>query len=143
MAKNRVIGKNGTMPWHIPEDLKYFKRITTGKTIIMGRKTFESLPGILPKRRHIVLTRGELSLDVEVVNNPTWEDYENDFIIGGAEIYKQSLPYTKRLYITLIDAEIEGDTYFPEINYDEWNLIEEIPSSNEQYNYKFLVYSKR
>ncbi|MCL1924450.1 MAG: dihydrofolate reductase [Defluviitaleaceae bacterium] len=150
MAKNRVIGKNGKMPWHIKEDLKYFKEKTMYKTIIMGRKTFESLPGLLPNRKHIILSRKPFDSEypqIEVTNleeiKKNIKAYEDDFIIGGGEIYEKMLPYAKKLYITLVNIELEGDTYFPKINYDEWNLTKERESNNEQYNYKFLVYERK
>lgn len=145
MSKNRVIGKDGKMPWHIKEDLAYFKKTTMNKTIIMGRKTFNSLPFMLPSRKHVVLTRDKNfkppSVDIihEVSIFP-----EDSFVIGGGEVYKAYLPYVKRLYITLIDSQIEGDTFFPEIDYSQWNLIEETLGlgSDENYKYKFTVYER-
>lgn len=130
IAKNNVIGKDNKLIWHISEDLKRFKSITSGKSMIMGRKTFESLPGILPNREHIILTRDKnFKVDsdkVKVVNDldTLIEKYSNCedevFVIGGAEIYKQLLPYAHKLYLTKIDTDFEGDTYFPQINYDEF-----------------------
>jgi dihydrofolate reductase len=132
IAKNNVIGKNNKLLWHISEDLKRFKKITTNKKMIMGRKTFESLPGILPNREHIVITRDEnFNVNSDKVRithdlNSLLEEYlrceDEIFIIGGAEIYKQFLPYAEKLYLTKIDETFEGDTYFPEINYEDYHV---------------------
>ncbi|NMF04401.1 dihydrofolate reductase [Clostridium beijerinckii] len=131
IAKDNVIGKDNKLLWHISEDLKRFKKITTGKKMIMGRKTFESLPGILPNREHIVLTRdNNFNVDSDKVTiehdfNSVLQRYleceDEVFVIGGAEIYKQFLPYAKKLYLTKVDEEFEGDTYFPGINYSTYN----------------------
>ncbi|AJH02079.1 diacylglycerol kinase [Clostridium beijerinckii] len=131
IAKDNVIGKDNKLLWHISEDLKRFKKITTGKKMIMGRKTFESLPGILPNREHIVLTRdNNFNVDSDKVTiehdfNSVLQRYSECeyevFVIGGAEIYKQFLPYAKKLYLTKVDEEFEGDTYFPGINYSNYN----------------------
>ncbi|NRY60801.1 dihydrofolate reductase [Clostridium beijerinckii] len=131
IAKDNVIGKDNKLLWHISEDLKRFKKITTGKKMIMGRKTFESLPGILPNREHIVLTRdNNFNVDSDKVTiehdfNSVLQRYseceDEIFVIGGAEIYKQFLPYAKKLYLTKVDEEFEGDTYFPGINYSNYN----------------------
>lgn len=130
IAKNNVIGKDNKLLWHVSEDLKRFKRITSNKKMIMGRKTFESLPGILPNREHIVITRDKnFKIDSDKVTivydlNSLLEKYskceDEIFVIGGAEIYKQLLPYTQKIYLTKIDETFKGDTYFPEINYDEF-----------------------
>lgn len=130
VAKNNIIGNDNKLIWHISEDLKRFKQITTGKIMIMGRKTFESLPGILPNREHIVVTRDKnFKVDsdkVKVVHDldsliKKYIDSEDEiFVIGGAEIYKQVLPYTKKIYLTKIDKNFDGDTSFPEINYAEF-----------------------
>ena len=132
VAKNNVIGINNTLPWHISEDLKRFKRITSDKKMIMGRKAFESLPGILPNRKHIIITRNkDFKVDSDMVAieydlNSLVEKYskcdEEIFVIGGAEIYEQFLPYIDKIYLTQIEEAFEGDTYFPEINYDELKL---------------------
>lgn len=140
MAKNRVIGKNNQLPWHIPEDLKFFRESTKQKIIIMGRKTFESLPKPLPNRLHIVITRQSdyktNFCDVQVVNSldaalelaqaliPKWP--EEVFIVGGAEIYKQSLPRLDRIYLSVIDQSFEGDAYFPEFEDQSWKLANEV-----------------
>jgi len=130
VSKNNGIGKDGKIPWHIPEDLKYFKEKTKNKTIIMGRKTFESLPKVLPLRHHIVLTRDvnyknediEISTDIE----ETLNRYKNEpaFIIGGRDIYETALPYCEKLYITRVDREFEVDIFFPQIDYNDFELVE-------------------
>ncbi|MGG7211758.1 dihydrofolate reductase [Clostridium baratii] len=132
-ASNNAIGKDNNLLWHISEDLKRFKEITSGHKILMGRKTFESLPGILPNRPHIVLTR-DTSFKVdsdkvtvihnldEVINNYKDSD-EEVFIIGGGEIYNLLIPYVKKLYLTKVKKEFDADTYFPQIALNEWEVI--------------------
>lgn len=132
VSKNNVIGINNTLPWHLSEDLKRFKRNTSDKKMIMGRKAFESLPGILPNREHIIITRDKNfkvdSGQITIVHdlNALIEKYskceDEIFVIGGAEIYKQFLPYVQKIYLTQIDETFEGDTYWPEINYDEFKI---------------------
>ncbi len=120
MSKNYQIGIHNQMPWHIPEDLKYFKEITTGYPVIMGRKTFESIGHPLPNRRNIVLTRDTTFAPSHVEVLHSFEEaltlchtLPNCFIIGGGQIYKAFLPYADHLYLTLVDLIIEGDTSFP------------------------------
>lgn len=147
-ASNNIIGGDNKLLWHISQDLKRFKEITSGHTIIMGRKTFESLPKILPNRHHIVITRDKNfkvdSPSVEVVNdiNTVITKYENSseevFIIGGGEIYKFLLPHTKKLYLTRIYKDFDGDTKFPEINLDDWSIDSQSEIlTNETDNLKF------
>lgn len=147
-ASNNIIGGDNKLLWHISQDLKRFKEITSGHTIIMGRKTFESLPKILPNRHHIVITRDKNfkvdSPSVEVVNdiNTVITKYENSseevFIIGGGEIYKFLLPHTKKLYLTRIYKDFDGDTKFPEINFDDWSIDDQSEIlTNEADNLKF------
>jgi len=151
VAKNNVIGKDNKLLWHISEDLKRFKGNTSNKKMIMGRKTFESLPGILPNREHIVVTRDEnFKVDSDKVTivhdlNSLLEKYskceDEIFVIGGAEIYKQLLPYTQKIYLTKIDETFEGDTYFPEINYDEFKtdyVSEQFIDEKNGLNYTFI-----
>ncbi|MBY7026468.1 MULTISPECIES: dihydrofolate reductase [Clostridium] len=132
IAKNNVIGNDNKLIWHISEDLKRFKEITSGKTIVMGRKTFESLPGVLPNRKHIILTRDknfkvnsecvEIIYDFDELLNKYKNSDTEVFIIGGGEIYKQLLPHTNKLYLTKINKDFDGDTYFPQINYDDFKV---------------------
>ena len=131
-ANNNIIGGNNKLLWHLSKDLKRFKEITTGNTIIMGRKTFESLPKILPNRHHIVITSNKNfkvdSESVTVVNNieeivDKYKDSVDEaFIIGGGEIYNLLLPYTNKLYLTRIYKDFEGDTYFPNIDLSNWEV---------------------
>ena len=132
-ASNDVIGGDNKLLWHISEDLKRFKDITSNHTIIMGRKTFESLPKILPNRHHIVITRDKNfkvdSEEVTIVNDISdiiskFKDSEEEFfVIGGGEIYKTLMPHCKKLYLTRVYKDFEGDTKFPVINYDEWKIV--------------------
>jgi len=133
MSKNRVIGVNGKLPWHLPADLKRFRELTTGHHIIMGRKTFESLPkGPLPNRTNIVVTRQKkfeasgcvIAHSISEAVEKAKGDAET-FIIGGAEIYKAALPMAHRIYLTLVDQTIDGDAFFPEFSNDEWTLVKE------------------
>ncbi len=131
IAKNNELGKDNKLIWHLPEDLKRFKQITSGKTIIMGRKTFESLGRVLPNRKHVVLTKNknfkfhdnmvEIVYDIKEL-----EEYINSkeevFVIGGEAIYKLLLPFTKKMYITKIDEAFEADAFFPEIDENEWEI---------------------
>jgi len=132
LAKNRVIGLNNTLPWHLPEDLKRFKQLTMGHHIIMGRKTYESLGRLLPGRQTVIVTRNpDYKVDGAIVVHSLEQAISvssadsEAFLIGGAELYQQSLPLAKRLYLTMIDAEFEGDAYFPEIELDHWDLLEQ------------------
>ena len=126
MARNRVIGKNGTMPWHLPEDFRWFKQATMGGVLLMGRKTFDSIGRPLPGRLNLVVTRGGLvtdSLDVMPVRDLDAfrpEDYapREVWVAGGAEIYTQLLPRCDELYLSLLDRDAEGDTFFPAFEAD-------------------------
>ncbi|MDO5039077.1 dihydrofolate reductase [Clostridium sp.] len=132
-ASNNAIGKDNSLLWHISEDLKRFKEITSGHKILMGRKTFESLPGILPNREHIILTRDKnFNVDsdkVTIINNiedaiKYYKDSNEEiFIIGGGEIYKEFLPFANKLYLTKVYKDFDADTFFPQINLDEWKVI--------------------
>jgi dihydrofolate reductase len=149
VSENLVIGKNNDLPWHLPEDLKHFKEITLGKTVVMGRKTFESilarLKKPLPGRKNVVISRQENyqvpegvlvfnSLD-SVVDVLFTEDL---YVIGGAEIYKQALPKAQKLYITEVKGEYEGDAFFPQINWQEWKKVEE----EKHEKFSFLVFER-
>ncbi len=152
ITRNNAIGRGGDLLFHISEDLKQFKAVTMGHPIIMGRKTFESFPnGALPGRRNIVITRqGDYNADgIEVANSlqaaiDTIIDTNEAFIIGGGEIYNQALPLCSRLYLTEIDSEIaDADTFFPEINRDEWEIFEQSdikqdPRSGVQFRFTCL-----
>lgn len=148
ISENNCIGKNGELPWHIPEDLKHFKKITTGKTVIMGRKTWESLPEQykpLPQRKNIVITRQShysVPLHVEVyasLDIALSTHQEDDIcIIGGGEIYKAALPLADTLYITQIHNQVDGDTFFPTISPQRWQEI----SKESHDTYSFVTYKK-
>ena len=147
--KNRVIGYENKLPWHLPGDLQYFKEMTMGKPIIMGRKTFESIGRPLPGRRNIVITRNEhYNADgIEVVSSldealQLTKDAEETMVIGGEQILRLALPLADRLYITLIDAEFNGDTYFPD--YEGWQLVssQEKLTSNDGYTFQYCIYEK-
>ncbi len=128
MDRNRIIGKDNDIPWHIPHDLKHFKDITTGHTIIMGRKNFESLPKLLPNRSHIVITSNKnykVHETVKVVYSieeaiEAAPENEEVFVVGGGNIYQQFMDKVNKLYLTFIDASFEGDVYFPEIDFSQY-----------------------
>jgi dihydrofolate reductase (EC 1.5.1.3) len=130
MAKNRAIGYRNRLPWHIPEDLQRFKQLTTGHTIIMGRKTFESLPnGPLPHRTNVIITRSPRAISgcevYDSLDEALWahRDEEEVFVIGGASVYAQALPWANRLYLTLVDGiPAQADSFFPKIDLDRWTL---------------------
>lgn len=155
ISENNVIGKDNKLLWHLPEDLKRFKELTTGHTIIMGRKTFESLGRVLPDRKHIILTRDmSYNIDsdwVKVIHGlDELEEYINDeeehFVIGGALIYNQLISKAQKMYITKIHKTFEGDAYFPKINEEEWKIIEKIPGKEDgenDFEYEFLTYVRK
>ncbi len=151
-AKNDIIGKDNNLIWHLPEDLKRFKELTTGHTIIMGRKTFESLGRILPNRKHVILTQNPNykveEENVEIVHfvselKKYIESDEENFVIGGGKIYSLLMPYTKKMYITEIDKEFEGDTKFPEFDITDWEEMERIKKAQENIKYDFVTYQRR
>lgn len=138
MSRNRVIGKGGKLPWHIPEDLKFFKKMTYGKVMIMGRKTFESLPGQLPNRYHIVISHNQYVSDepdvvfvrsideaLEHAKKVTAKFSEEVFIVGGGEIYRQTMGIVDRVYLTVIDQDFEGDAFYPEVPESDFLLVEQ------------------
>ncbi len=151
-SKNNVIGRNNSLIWHLPEDLKRFKNLTTGHTIIMGRKTFESLGRVLPNRHHVILCNDkELNIqdeNVEVLEDISLLDkYINDenenFVIGGATMYKLLMPYCKKMYITEINQEFEGDVWFPEIDMEKWQIAKKekgITDEKNPYEYEYVEY---
>jgi len=154
IAENYVIGKDNNLLWHIPEDMKLFKKITTGHKIIMGRRTYLSLPvRPLRNRENIVITDkpGEVFEGCTVVYSleealEKCSSAEENFIIGGASIYQQLLPNTDRLYITWVHKEFEGDVLFPVLDFKEWKILskEDIPFDNQVgFAYSFVVYNRR
>ncbi len=148
MANNRVIGKNNQMPWHLPADLGHFKAVTLGKPIIMGRKTYESIGRPLPGRRNIVISRnhdykaegcdiaGSLEEALALVN-----EAEEIMIIGGGHLYSQAIPLAKRLYLTFIDLDVDGDTQFPEFEYLDLTEVKRekhLKDEKNPYDYQFV-----
>jgi dihydrofolate reductase len=143
IARGGVIGAEGGMPWHIPEDLQYFKRTTTGHVVVMGRKTFESIGRPLPNRTNVVITRQKdyRPEGVEVVHSmeEAAKKYPDAFVIGGAEIYRQALPLAGELYITKINATYKGDTFFPKVDLRHWPRT----FHEDHGSFEFNVYSRR
>ena len=148
MANNRVIGKNNQMPWHLPADLKHFKKVTLGKPVIMGRKTYQSIGKALPGRRNIVISRqsGLLSADADWVQSieqalALVQHEAEVMVIGGAEIYRQVLPMADTLYITDIDLSVEGDAFFPDYqaaaSWNEQSSEFHQPDPQNPYSYCF------
>ena len=153
-AKNNAIGKNNQLLWHLSDDLKRFKKLTTGHTIIMGRKTFESLGRVLPNRKHIVFTQNPdfkvNDENVEIVHSMLQiqeyiENEEEAFVIGGAVIYNLLMPYVKKMYVTEIDKEFDGDVFFPRIDETKWKEVsrEKGPEDEENdFTYKYVTYER-
>lgn len=153
MDENRLIGNDNDLPWHLPDDLAYFKKVTTGHTIVMGRKTFESIGRPLPNRRNIVVTsRDESSFPGCIIADSAEEVLklipadEECFVIGGAQLYSALFPYADRLYMTKIHHVFEGDRFFPEFNEAEWELTSRkqgVKDEKNPYDYEYLVYEKK
>lgn len=157
MAKNRVIGVEGQLPWYLPEDLKFFKRMTQAKPLVMGRKTFASIGKPLPNRLNIVVTRQEAFAHdgVRVCHDlpaalaladqqATIEAAEEIMVMGGGEIYRQAMPYATRLYVTEVDIEVEGDAYFPLLDSSEWRETQRVAGqpNEQQPDYAFVTYER-
>jgi dihydrofolate reductase len=146
MDKNRLIGDNNQLPWHLPADLAHFKAITLGKPVIMGRRTFHSIGKPLPGRRNIVISKQSLDLvDVEVFHSLTTamqalQTQKEIMIIGGAMIFEQTLPLANKIYLTIIDHEFSGDAFFPQLP-NEWQEIareHHAPDEKNQYAFDFV-----
>ncbi len=154
-AANRVIGKNNELPWHLPADLQYFKQTTLHRTVVMGRNSFESLGRPLPNRINMVVTRNPFYAATgcqvfhsveEALAGAEAQGETECFILGGGEIFRQSMPYWDKLYLTDIEADIEGDVYFPEVNYAEWTEISadrHIKDDKNVYNFTFRVFARK
>ena len=151
-ARNNIIGKDNKLIWHIPEDLKRFKSLTTGHTIIMGRKTFESLGRVLPNRHHVILCNDavmnikdenvEVLEDISMLDNLI-KDSKEHFVIGGATMYKLLMPYCTKMYITEINQDFDGDVSFPEIDKSKWQVIERekgLKDEKNPYDYEYVTY---
>ena len=153
-AKNNIIGKDNKMVWHLPEDLKHFKNLTTGHNIIMGRKTFESLGRTLSNRKHIIFSQNPdfkvNDENVEVVHSllqiqDLIEGKEEAFVIGGAMIYNFLMPYVKKMYVTEIEKDFEGDTFFPTIDSEVWKETSREKGLKDEENnldYYFVTYER-
>ena len=154
LAKNRVIGLNNKMPWHLPADLKNFKKITMNKPIIMGRKTFQSIGKALPGRVNIIITRDQAfvadhceiahSLDeaLDIAKNKLAHENDEIMIIGGGNLYEQTLAMASRCYLSYIDLDTEGEAFFPEWNPAEWEEISREtyePDEKNLYSYAFVI----
>ena len=145
IAENNAIGKDNKLLWSLPRDLKHFKEITSGHTVIMGRKTYDSMGKSLPNRRNIIITRQEdmLIIGVEVVNTlehalALCADEEEVFIIGGAQIYEQALQLTDKIYLTVVHESYEADTVFPELDPERWTVLSsELHLPDEKNNVAF------
>lgn len=152
--RNNVIGHKNKMPWHLSADLKYFRKTTTGHCIILGRKNFESIGRPLPNRTNIIVTRNKnffhsgciIADSPEKALSEAFKLNESEvFITGGAEIYNQTIDYWERLYITEIDAEYHGDTFFPAIDFSKWQLISNVSvesSVENEHKLNFKVYER-
>jgi dihydrofolate reductase len=155
VADNYAIGKANNLPWHLPADLKHFKELTSGHAVVMGKRTFESLPkGPLPNRRNIVLTSvmsegvNEGYFEADSLEDAVYlcEKEEKVFIIGGATVYKQSISKVNTMYITWVHKEFNADTYFPEINFDEWTEVSRQDHDSDEHNLyplSFSVYKRK
>lgn len=153
MGKNRVIGKNNSLPWTMPADMKHFKDLTSGKPVIMGRKTFESIGKPLPKRKNIIITRDKnYSAEDCIIVNSVDEalnaaaDAEEVMVIGGSQIYKEFLPKASKMYLTIIDADFQGDAYFPKYDVTEWEETayeEHEKDAQNPYGYAFITLERK
>lgn len=152
-AENNALGKDNDLVWHLPDDFKRFKALTTGHCIIMGRKTFESFPKLLPNRTHIIITRQKDYAPKDCIVTDSLEKAleaaktdSQPFIIGGGEIYKLGMEVADLIELTRVHGSFEADTFFPEINPEEWDLIkEEFHPKDDRHNYAFtyLTYKRR
>lgn len=155
ISRNNIIGKNNSLPWHLPADMRFFKNTTTGHAVIMGRKTYESFKKALPGRTNIVITRQkDYTLPDAIVVHSLPEaiaeakeiEQEETFILGGAQIYKQSLPLLDRLYLTRIYEDFEGDTAFPDFDSEQWEMTHiepHEPDEKNKYFYAFQLWERK
>jgi dihydrofolate reductase len=156
MAENQVIGRNNQLPWHLPNDLKYFKATTLGKPVVMGRKTFESIGKPLPRRSNIVVTSNAaysaegvmvahgVEQAIDMATNIALNDGVSEImVIGGAQLYAELLPKADRLYLTLVHAKVDGDAYFPVLDKAEWSCVSREDfgggSGDQSYEYSFTI----
>jgi dihydrofolate reductase len=152
MSENRVIGRDGRLPWHLPEDMRRFRRLTTGHTVIMGRRTYESLGAPLAGRSCVVITRDVDFRAPGALVVHSLEDAlqcaagdEETFIAGGSEVYRLALPRADRIYLTVVHAQLDGDTHFPEFDDEHWTIVEEehLPADERHgYAMSFRIYQR-
>ena len=154
-GKNNIIGNENKLIWSLPADMKRFKELTTGHVIIMGRKTFESLGTVLPNRKHIVFTQNPDFMikdeNVQVVHSMLEikeyiDDKNENFVIGGAMIYSLLMPHVNKMYVTEINQDFEGDTFFPKINLDVWEETKRekgIQDEQNKFDYDFVTYERK
>lgn len=154
MSENRVIGINNSLPWKLPADMRWFRQHTLGKPILMGRTTYESFGSkALPQRRNLILSRDPAfkASDAEVVDSlqhaiELCADHEELMIIGGASVYEQFLPQATRLYMTLVHTQLQGDAYFPDLDLEQWKLLEQQDHQQDEkhaYDYSFYRYQRK
>ncbi len=151
VAKDGVIGLNNTLPWHLPEDLKRFRALTTGHHIIMGRKTYESLGRMLPGRTTVIVTRNQdYQLEGALVAHSLeaaialCKNDDEAFLIGGAELYQAGIKLANKLYLTEIDLDIAGDAFFPEFDVNEWQEVSrEAHTSAQDLSYRYITYVRK
>ena len=155
IAKNNIIGKDNKLLWNLPADMKRFKEITSGHVIIMGRKTFESIGKVLPNRKHIIFSQNrDLKYDdenVEVVHSMLEikeyiDNDEENFVIGGAMIYNLLMPHVTKMYVTQVNKDFEGDAFFPKINEDIWEVVEEekgLVDEESKLEFEYITYVRK
>ena len=155
MNPDGLIGDQNKIPWHLPADLKYFKKITLGHHILMGRKCFDSIGKSLPGRKNIVVTKNPTFIVTDCIITNSIEEgiliaqqnkEEEMFIIGGGEIYRRSMHLVNKLYLTMVQFNGSGDVFFPQIDYDEWSLISDEKHTSDDknnYDYSFLIYKRK
>ncbi|GIW92338.1 MAG: hypothetical protein KatS3mg110_0379 [Pirellulaceae bacterium] len=153
VADNGVIGKQGRLPWHLPEDLRHFKKLTMGHVLIMGRRTYESIGRPLPGRRTIVLSSSRTFQAPGILVAGTFQealrlaqDSPLAFVVGGAAVYREALRHADQLYLTRIYATVDGDTFFPEIDWQEWQWVERIaeaPAGKYAFSWSIDRYKRR
>ncbi len=146
-SKNRVIGKDNSLIWRLPEDLKRFKSLTTGRNVLMGRKTFESIGKPLPNRTNIVVTRDKSYKKEGILVYNSYTEvlpiFRDIVVIGGGEIYQQMIQFADIIELTLIDKEFDGDTLFPIIDMNQWGEVNRESNNNGEFDYHFITYKRK
>ena len=152
MERNGVIGKDGNLPWRLSSDLQHFRKITMGKPIVMGRKTHESISRPLPGRENVIITRDKdyVAKDCTVLNSlecvyARFHDLDEIMIMGGADLYQQTIDKAQRIYLTEVHADLEGDTWFPQFDREQWEEVERYDfraDEKNEYDYSFVILEK-